>query len=284
MSRIVWLASYPKSGNTWFRALLANLDRERSDPVSIEALGAPNAAGRAAFDRAAGIDSADLTAAEADRLRPQVYWRLAATARGAEPVFLKIHDAFLAPGDGAPLVPTEASRGAIYLVRNPLDVCISFAHHSGWTFDTAIARMADGDYAMARRRDRLDHQLRQHLSSWSGHVRSWLDNGRMPVHLVRYEDLQAQPVATLAAAIAFAGLERSRAEVERAVEWSRFDRLQAQERSGGFSEKPMRMPGFFRSGRAGGWKEELTAAQVDRIRGDHAAVMRRLGYLDGVSP
>lgn len=280
MKRIVWLASYPKSGNTWFRVLLANLERGRSGPASINELGAPTFGSRALFDREAGIDSADLSAAETDRLRPQVYRQLASAVRDDEPAFYKIHDAFLAPEDPRPLVPVDASRGAIYLVRNPLDVCISYARHSSWNIDTAIQRMADGRHALARGRARLDNQLRQYLSSWSGHACSWIDNGELPVHVVRYEDLKARPVETLAAALAFAGLARETAEIERAVEWSRFERLQAQEAALGFSEKPMGLPSFFRRGISGGWREDLTPEQADRIRRDHGPTMRRLGYLD----
>ncbi|AXQ31707.1 sulfotransferase domain-containing protein [Solimonas sp. K1W22B-7] len=284
MRRIVWLASYPKSGNTWFRALLANLQRDRSGPASINELGALGFGSRSRFDHVAGVDSADLSAVETDRLRSQVYRQLAVSIPDDEPVFFKIHDAYLGPLERQPLVPADASRGAIYLVRNPLDVCVSYARHSNWDIDTAIARMADEEHGLARSRNRLDRQLRQHLSSWGGHVRSWIDNGEVPVHLVRYEDLRARPVETVAAALAFAGLARDAAEIERAVEWSSFERLQAQERAGGFSEKPRLLPAFFRRGVSDGWRQDLTPDQAACITRDHAPTMRRLGYLDTAGP
>lgn len=285
MRPIVWLASYPKSGNTWFRALLANLGgSEHGGPASIDALGAPIFSSRSRFDRIAGIESADLTAAEADRLRPQVFARLAGAAADGAPQYFKIHDAFLSPGENQPLIPIDATRGAIYLVRNPLDVCVSYARHSDWDIDTTIRHMADERHAMSRSRRRLDSQLRQHLSSWSGHVRGWIDNGRIPVHVVRYEDLKARPLETATAAFAFAGLEHGPKEIEQAIEWSCFERLQAQERVGGFSEKPEHMPAFFRQGVVGGWRLDLTPGQVARITGDHAEIMRRLGYLEESRP
>lgn len=284
MKPLVWLASYPKSGNTWFRALLANLDRNRTEPASINALGAPNFALRSQFDRVAGVDAADLTGAEIDLLRPRVYELIATSAHDSTPAFFKIHDAFLSPLNRQPLVPIDGSRGVIYLVRNPLDVCISFAAHSNWSIDVTIDHMADEAYALAGRSDRLERQLRQHLSSWSGHVLGWLGNGHLPVHLVRYEDLKARPAETLACAVEFAGLARTRAEIERAVQWSSFDGLRAQERATRFHEKPAQMPAFFRRGISGAWRQELSAAQVLRITGDHAAVMRKLGYLDEGPP
>jgi hypothetical protein len=278
MSSIVWLASYPKSGSTWFRALLANLSRTRAEPASLDTLGSTIASSREWFDRAAGLEAGELTHAEVDALRPRVYEHSAKTSGGEEPHFHKIHDAFAVPGDRAPVIAPAVSRGAIYLVRNPLDVCVSYAHHSSWSLDVSVATMGDQGHSLCGHEDRLANQLRQHVSSWSAHVRSWLDNGVVPVHVVRYEDLASDPVDTVAEAIAFAGLVRRRDEIERAVEWSRFERLQAQEEETGFREKPSRHERFFRRGVVDGWRDELTGEQARRIVADHAEMMRRVGY------
>jgi hypothetical protein len=276
----VWIASYPKSGSTWLRALLANLERGRTAPAAIDRLGATIASSRGWFDGATGVEAAELTHAEVDVLRPRVYERSAASGDDGGPRFHKIHDAFGRPSDGEPLIPVGATRGALYLVRDPRDVCASYAHHSSWDLDTTIGRMADEQHAFGHQTDRLSNQLRQRLSSWSGHVRSWLDNGRVPVHVVRYEDLRAKPAETTAAALSFAGLDRERGAIERAVDWSRFERLRAQELEQGFTEKPAATRPFFRHGAAGRWREELTPGQAARIVRDHEAVMRRLGYLE----
>jgi hypothetical protein len=278
MSSIVWLASYPKSGSTWFRALLANLSRARAEPARLDELGGLIASSREWFDRAAGLEAGELTHAEVDALRPRVYEHWVGTAGGEEPRFHKIHDAFVVPGDRAPVIAPAVSRGAIYLVRNPLDVCVSYAHHSSWSMDAAVAHLADSDHHLCGHDDRLSNQLRQHVSSWSEHVRSWLDNGIVPVHVVRYEDLAREPVGTVADAIAFAGLVRRRDEIERAIEWSRFERLQAQEGETGFREKPSSLERFFRRGVVDGWRDELTEDQARRIVADHAEMMRRVGY------
>lgn len=280
VKRLVWLASYPKAGSTWFRALLANVAPGRTEPASINSLGAVLASSRAWFDRAAGVEASDLTHDEVDVLRSRVYASSAAMAGDDEPRFHKIHDAFARPADDEPLVPVDATHGAIYLVRNPLDVCLSYAHHASWDVDTAIERMADDTFALCGRNDCLQNQLRQHVSSWSGHVRSWVDNGRIAVHVVRYEDLSASPAETVAAALAFAGVHPGRALIDRAVEWSRLERLQAQEREAGFGEKPASMPMFFRRGVVGGWRDHLTPEQVARVVSCHVDVMTRFGYLD----
>ena len=67
MKGIVWLASYPKSGNTWFRAFLANLLHGGEQPVDINAFDTNNFAARPGFDRALGWETSDLTLAEVER-------------------------------------------------------------------------------------------------------------------------------------------------------------------------------------------------------------------------
>jgi len=92
-----------------------------------------------------------------------------------ETPFYKIHDAFHATTDGEPMVSIKATRGALYIVRNPLDVCVSSSHHNGTSIDRAIDTMGDEASAYARGTRRQPDQLRQRMGSWSGHVLSWVD-------------------------------------------------------------------------------------------------------------
>ena len=75
---IVWLASYPKSGNTWLRAVLTNYLRDDREPASINALvGGPVASDRETFSEIVGLDSSDLTPEEILRHRPLFHELLA---------------------------------------------------------------------------------------------------------------------------------------------------------------------------------------------------------------
>jgi aryl sulfotransferase len=275
MSGILWLASYPKSGNTWFRAFVANLKHGDKGPVDINDLPIPIASSRRIFDDAAGVESTELTAEEIARFRPRVYRRLAETS--AETVFLKIHDAYTLLPDGEPLIPTDATAGAIYIVRNPLDVAISYAHHSSKPVDRIIANMGPRDVEFS---DELPAgQLIQRLLTWSQHVLSWIDQQAFPVHVVRYEDMQERPLETFTAAVRFCGLPCDPGHVRRALDYSSFEELQKQELEFGFKERLERAPSFFRQGKAGAWREVLSPSQIARITHDHEAVMERFGYL-----
>lgn len=291
MKRVVWLASYPKSGNTWFRMLVANLWRDA--PADINA--PPNQGGlassRAWFDNLTLIPSGLLTHEECDRLRPSAYQSV---MRGVETIeteedetrigeasFVKTHDAWTYTDDGEPLLGGSAgASGAILIVRDPRDVAPSLANHGSQTIDGSIAFMADPAATFCGERDRQPSQLRQQLPGWSGYNVSWLEQGDIPVHLVRYEDLQADAAAVFRGALAFAGIEATLEETARAARFANFEALRTQEREHGFREAPRKRPGggFFRRGVSGGWREELTPAQIKRIETDHEATMTRLGY------
>ena len=279
MGGIFWLASYPKSGNTWFRSVLRTYMSGAEGPVDINALQTGQiASSRAWVDDVAGVDTADLTQTEIEDLRPHVYrW---SARENPETGYHKIHDAYRMTREGRPVVDDEATRGAVYIIRNPLDVAPSYAAHNGTDIDTAIARMGEHDHALARARKALPSQLLQVMGSWSDHVTSWVDAPDLALHLIRYEDMHARPEETFGGALAFLGLDRDDAMVARAVALCRFETLAGQEVEHGFRERPHKAEKFFRQGRAGGWREVLSPEQVARIIADHGPLMERFGYLD----
>ena len=141
MSQIVWLASYPKSGNTWLRAFLTSFQRDNGMPVDINALQVGTiASDRNMFDHALGVGSSDMTEEEIERYRAVACRHLA--LRSVTPLYLKIHDAYVFTCTGEPLIPADATQGAIYVARNPLDVAVSFARHLNRTVEEAVDRMA----------------------------------------------------------------------------------------------------------------------------------------------
>ncbi len=274
---IFWLASYPKSGNTWLRAFLSNLQADSSKPADINDMASdPIASGRPWIDEVLGFDSADLTDDEVDALRPAVYrWPMQPQAS-----YRKIHDAYGFTPAGEPLVSREGTLGALYVLRNPLDVAPSAAAHWQISLDEAIESMGDEDMALTTSGRGLAQQLRQRLRSWSGHVLSWVDAPGLPRLVIRYEDMLADGPATFAAAAAFLRLPDGPERIGKAIRFSEFKVLACQEIQQGFRERPPQAAAFFRQGRAGGWREQLSDAQVSRILADHSPVMRRFGYLD----
>jgi Sulfotransferase domain len=279
MAKIVWLASYPKSGNTWMRVLLANYLRDGDAPVDINEIGiGPIASARACFDEWAGIEASALDDDLIEDLRPGVFRCLLREA--ADTLYMKVHDAWWRTRRGEPLFPSDITEGVVYLLRNPLDVAPSCAHHWGVSVEKAVENLCDPAFAISRSRDGLADQLRQRLLSWSGHADSWLDKSGLRVHLVRYEDLRRDPETVFGGVVRFCGLPWDAARIGKAVAFSDFSELQRQEQCHGFRERPLRASAtFFRKGRVGAWREEMPDALAERIIQVHGEAMRRFGYM-----
>lgn len=272
----VWLASYPKSGNTWLRAVFTAW--ETAGPIDVNKLrGNPSAAERAPFDAAAGLASSTLTPEEVELLRPRIDEAVAADARG--PLLRKIHDGLYPGPEGEPILSVPATRAAVYVVRDPRDVAVSYAHHAGETPEWACAHLGDPAAAMSAGHDRLHRQLRQRLGTWSQHVRSWIDDAPFPVEVVRYEDCAERPMETFTRVLRFVGYGGlDEARVADAVERAAFVRLRAAEERQGFQERTPESGHFFRRGEAGSWREELSAELSARIEREHGETMARFGY------
>jgi aryl sulfotransferase len=278
MSRFVWLASYPKSGNTWVRVFLANYQSTAPDPADINGLdNCLQAAARLPFDDLTGVEASMLTRDEIDRCRAAAL-RLRARQPRA-PRFAKVHDCYRWASDDQPLFPADLTEAAIYIIRNPLDVVVSFAHHTGRTMQETIDDLCSQAFALASASDWLPEQLPQHVGSWSHHVRSWLDDSGLPVEVFRYEDLLSDPAASFARLVVASKLPLDAARLAAAIEHSRFDQLRAQEEQSGFRERPVRAQRFFRSGRTGAWRAVLSPSQIEQVIAAHGETMRRFGYL-----
>lgn len=274
---IVWLASYPKSGNTWLRAMLTALLNDDGQTPQLDAMvGSPEFGSRQFLDDICGVDSADLPDW---RLPPYLRtMRLAAGSLCSAPTFVKTHDRYGPTQEGQPLFPAEVTRAAIYIVRNPIDVAVSFAAHNSSEVDPAIDRMCNRNYRLNSDHASLDQLLPVDIGGWSDNVLSWLDQAELPVMLVRYEDMLADPANVLGRVAEVAGLTHSSRQLTAAAAACSFDRLRQAEAVGGFDEKPRGMEWFFRSGRSGNGATALSRVQIERIQDHHGDAMARCGY------
>jgi hypothetical protein len=264
-AEVVWVSSYPKSGNTWVRFLLTNLLHGR-------------------FEESQLIH--EVTPVLERVLSPH-------QLRTDRKNFVKTHIAY------TPDLPFhEATVGAIYIVRNPLDVLASNLNYFFLTsnFDTAddtrIAAIA-GQYVEAFIKHRGDPRWFQfNYGNWVQHVESWNDlNHPFPVLRLRYEDLLEDPCAALVGICDSFGLGRSEDELRAAVANSSFERMREIEEK----ELRERRPGMFyhegrdamasngrrfmHRGKQGLGKQLLTADQIAQARTAFSPLMEQLGYV-----
>jgi len=271
---IIWLASYPKSGNTWLRAFLANLFQNPEQPLPINDLPSYVLGDNFLlhYEQFTGRRAEQLSEADFERLRPQIHEWFAHSK--PDSVFVKTHNV-CGLINGKPLITPSATAGAIYVVRNPLDVAVSYAGHYQVSLDRAAELLCDDRHLVPPASD----QLAQYLMSWSAHVKSWTQAKDMRLHVMRYEDMLERPLKAFGALVRFLGLPKDLPRLKKAVRFSSFGELKEQNR--GFVEaRPDGKSRFFRSGKAGSWRESLTPEQVERIVETNREVMRIYGYLD----
>jgi hypothetical protein len=273
MSKIIWLASYPKSGNTWMRAFLHNLFRDPNEAYDINKI-TDLSISDSSIDWYRAQDKRDWTEWSAiDVARMRRGAQLAMCRLKPDDVFVKTHNAsvvFL----GYPMMHQDLTAGAIYIVRNPLDVCISLSHHYGTDLDTTIEILADPSIG-SKTSDKIVYEVHK---SWSIHVDSWTNPPRPGLAVLRYEDMLNNPIRTFGGLSQFLGLNPPRKRLERAIERASFKTLRRQEDEQGFKEKSPFAQKFFRDGRAGQWRELLTPAQIDKVANIHKEQMQRFGY------
>jgi len=274
MGNIVWIASYPKSGNTWVRAFLQNYLADSGLPSDINRLNDffANESNVSWYRPLVEGDLEKLSREDICRLRPQVHKRITSSRRGT--VMVKTHN-FLGAYEGLTLHSMSLTAGAVVVVRNPLDVVISVADHFGLPIDDAITFM--GEDLTGTPID--ENNVGSVLTSWSTHVESWTRDQTGATHVMRYEDLLDKPNKHFSKLLAFLGLERDPARLKRAIENSAFDKLKAQEKREGFIEKSPNSECFFRSGRKNQWQDVLNQEQVARITGDHRQMMQKFAYI-----
>jgi aryl sulfotransferase len=256
---ITWIASYPKSGNTWLRFLVANL-----------------------------VFGPQESAATLARLVPDLHEMGAGPVAPAQPRLIKTH---FPCSPRLPLI--EATHAAIYIVRHPADVMVSnfyYARRSGAVAEdpaAAWARYVD-DFITHRGDPRWS---RLGMGSWEENVTSWFRRDLpFTVVRIRYEDLLAEPVLTARGLAELLRPGATAAEIERAVAGSSFRRMREIEeadirtRSVGIFYKPYLQGAidsgvrFMRGGRSGDADTMLTGAQRARFADAFGPLMGALGY------
>ena len=227
---------------------------------------------RSDFEKVA--DKSEFTEMEIDNLRETVQKTL--SERAKPPVLIKTHNARVRH-NGIPMIRRELTLGAIYILRNPLDVVDSVADHWGCSIDEAIKMMNNDRHTIGGPKDAM---VKQYLQSWSRHVRSWIFQPVFPTLIVRYEDMQSAPEMTFRNILTFLGWPIEPDRVTSAIAETNFENLQAKEAADGFEERSKKsLSGqFFRKGKSGDWENVLTKEQIQRIVEDHGQVMQTFGY------
>jgi len=280
VNNIIWLASYPKSGNTWFRSFLAALKASDSF-LDINNLNSDGLfSGKDKFESVLEIDSDFLYFDEIQKYQSLVWNHISSKAEQKQ--FVKIHDSFnfVSFDIKKSLIPEEATYKAVYIVRNPFDVVSSLANHIGSTveFSATFLNRSDAYFGEPFNKRKGGDQFYQHLGTWNEHVKSWLIHPSFPVLFIRYEDMKMNSFITFKNALEFIELSYSDDQIKQALDMTSFEKLRKQEEDNGFKEKSSKAKYFFNKGEINYGESLLSEEQIESIKSVNEEMMRHFGY------
>ena len=273
---IVWIASYPKSGNTWIRSVLSSLFYTDDGNFNFNILKKINT-----FDRPfyfsevikdKKVSTYDLTTLAKFRIEAQKLFNKKKILR-----FFKTHAANIKI-DGFDYTNQDTTRCVIYVVRDPRDIVLSYSKFSGLNIDDVIKIIKDEKFAVKNK----ESQYFTHWSRWDYHVSSWLIPD-YPKIVIKYEDMIDKPIQTIMRLIMFlksveVGGDLKDQKIINAVKSTSFANLNKMETELGFEESIYGTK-FFNIGKKNQWKKSLPALHSKDIEKSFAETMKKFGYL-----
>ena len=285
---IIWLASYPKSGNTWLRSFIASLLFNESDNLSLKSLSnIPQFPLRSHFNNFVNNHEID------DLNKVSSYWIKSQQIINLDKKvkFFKTHHA-LCKINGSTFTNYENSLGVIYIVRDPRNVISSIKYHfSKDNYIEAKNFLFNENKLIGKKFDETSKNKNRDMftliASWKTHYNSW-KNFKKNYLLIKYENLVSNPyeeftkISEYLAKLININIEEDK--ILKAVENNNFENLKKIENRDGFAEQAKdtntgKTKSFFNLGPKNKWQEKLDIEIKESIEEKFEIEMKELGYL-----
>ena len=285
---IIWIASYPKSGNTWIRSLLSAYLFSQDGKFNFDLL-----------EKIQQFSSKDLSTDSNDNNSNQK--RIFENWIPAQKIinkdkkihFLKTHNA-LCTINGNKFTDEFNTMAAIYIVRDPRNLITSLAHHYSLNLEEAFQFLTNKRKTIFpinfSEEDKIKNTKRDvHvLTDWSGHYKSWKDIGFCPIKIVKYEDILYDTRSVFISILEFLSklmkLKIDEKKIHQSLNSTTFKMLSEMEKNQGFNEsiishKTKKKVKFFYLGKKNNWKKLLNHEIVKKINNVFKNEMNELNYL-----
>ena len=282
---IIWIASYPKSGNTWIRALLSSYLYSKDGVFNFELLKKIVQFPDKAFLEYFLNDFSDIK-------KVSNYW-IAAQDRlnlyhDEENIFFKTHSA-LCTLDNNIFTNKSNTKAVIYVVRDPRNVITSTANHFSLSIEEAYTFLTDSKKLLTEGKHGTENfGVATVLGSWSDHYKSWLNIKFAPILIVKYENLMKDPINSFIAVLnflkKFIDIKIDEKKILNSVSSCSFENMVEMEKKHGFKESAESKEGtekvnFFYLGKKNNWKNLLNTEIEKKIRKVFSSEMKDLGYI-----
>ena len=275
MHKNIFLASYPKSGNTWLRSIIGNFynfDKEFSldNLKSIPLLSIKKHFSE--FENKVYINNNEL---HFDWVSQNIIkcQNILNNKENHLNIF-KTHSA-----RHKNFTNETVNAGFIYIVRDPRDIIVSLKNFSGREIDKTIDEFLFSKSLMI-----TTNGAQELLSTWELNVQSWLNYNSVPRLIIKYEDLKLNPKEIILNITKFLNkihrlnINLSDQDIDKIIENTNFTNLRNLEDKNGFDEATKHSK-FFRSGTSNQWKDILSNSQTKLIEKNLKSLMKYFNYI-----
>ncbi len=276
---IIWLASYPKSGNTWVRLFLNSLVFTQDATVNINEIKIGQFPTRKYFQNLTN-NTDDVTEIIKNTNKAQSGINLDNKIK-----FFKTHSAFWKISKYS-FTDDKNTIGTIHIVRDPRNVITSIKnHYNHESYEKALKFIKDEDNTIGVKGSKRGEDLPTIVSSWKFHYNSWksITSFKSKYILIKYENLLSNPIDEFTKIAEFikeiAPIKFDEKNILKAIENTSFENLKKQEELKGFKEAPKNNNKFFYLGPKNDWKDFLNKNIKDEIEVSFKDEMKDLGYL-----
>ena len=284
---IIWIASYPKSGNTWIRSLLCAYLFSKDGKFNFNLLG-----------NIKQFSSKNFLSSSKNPKKKQIEifenWIPSQTLINKDKKihFFKTHNA-LCTINGNKFTDELNTKAAIYIVRDPRNIITSLSHHYEINLEESFQFLVNKkktifriDFTALKVRDSYNDV--NVLGDWSGHYKSWKNIGFCPIKIIKYEDILTDTngvfVSILEFLSKFIEIKIEKNKIHESLNSTSFDALRKMEKEQGFvestiSNKTKQKINFFNLGKKNSWEKILDKKIVEKINNAFKDEMRELNYL-----
>ena len=276
---IIWIASYPKSGNTWVRSLLSAYLYSNDGIFNFDLLKKINQFPSKQYFKKFLKDFKDIK-------KVSDYW-IAAQDRinlfNDKPIFLKTHSA-LCTLENNSFTNKNNTKAVIYVVRDPRNLITSLSHHYSMNMEkTYIFIINKQQMTMVSEWGKDDFGIASVLGNWSTHYKSWKNIKFAPTLVVKYEDLLNNTNNTFKSILNFLSrlmdIKIDEKKIINTVNSCSFEKLVEKEKNEGFDEAVSSKKKFFYLGKKNNWQNLLNPEVEQKTREAFQKEMKELGYI-----
>ena len=278
---IIWLASYPKSGNTLLRSILSSYFYSKDGVLKFENLDKISQFPQSHHFLPLGIDIEN----EEEVFKNFINAQSLINEDKGKIKFFKTHSSLCKMYD-CNYTDLKNTLGAIYIVRDPRNVVTSLAHHFSLNINEATETVLDNNRFM----EKSLKTCKVFLGSWGSNYNSWKELEKSKKYLlIKYEDLIHKKKTVMLRTFKFLfslgiELEIDMTKLNKVIKTTDFENMKNKELEETFYEaliddKTGKRKNFFNLGPKNDWRKHLDKRNKDIIEKNFSSEMKELGYL-----